>query len=187
MIVIDNTIISDEFRTALFCCELQKCSGSCCVEGDAGAPLEEEEISQLEDHFNEIKPFMSDKGIEAVKQSGVFDYDASGDYVTPLIQDRDCAFVYYEGDIVRCAIQKAYDEGRITFQKPVSCHLYPVRLYKNAGFVNVKYHQWSICDPARENGKRQGLYLYQFLRDAFIRKFGADWYFKLVQQIEGDK
>jgi hypothetical protein len=187
MIVIDNTIVSDEFRDARFCCNLGKCLGACCVEGDAGAPLEEEEISMLEDHLDDIKPFMTQAGIEEVERTGVFDYDATGNFVTPLVRDRDCAFVYYEGDIIRCAIQKAFDEDKIRFRKPVSCHLYPVRLSNKNGFITIKYHQWGICDPARKNGKTQGIFLYQFLEEALIRRFGISWYNQLVKQIKVKK
>lgn len=187
MIVIDNTIVSDEFRDARFCCNLEKCLGACCVEGDAGAPLEEEEISKLEDHLDDIKPFMTQAGIEEVEKTGVFDYDATGNFVTPLVRDRDCAFVYYEGDIIRCAIQKAFDEGNIHFQKPVSCHLYPIRLEEKNGFVHLKYHKWDICNPARVFGLAKGILLYKFLKDALIRKFGENWYRKLEMKMEEKK
>jgi len=183
MIMIDNTIVTDEFRDAFFCCNLEKCLGACCVEGDAGAPLEEEEISLLEDYFIKIKPYMTPEGVEVVEKNGVFDYDASGNYVTPLVRDRDCAFVYYEDNIIRCAIQKAFDEGEIHFQKPVSCHLYPVRLEEKNGFTHLKYHKWDICEPARAFGQVKGILLYKFLKEALIRKFGENWYKQLVKQL----
>ncbi|MEZ5146410.1 MAG: DUF3109 family protein [Bacteroidales bacterium] len=184
MISIDNTLISDEFRDARFCCDVQKCLGSCCVEGDAGAPLEEEEVSILEDYIEKIKPYMEAEGVEVVKINGVFDYDTDGSFVTPLVRDRDCAFVYYENNIARCAIEKAHNEGKIDFKKPLSCHLYPVRVSKHKGFDAVNYHQWYICQPARTYGKNHGIYLYKFLKEPLIRKFGEDWYNKLVDVIE---
>lgn len=184
MISIDNTLISDEFRDARFCCDVTKCLGACCVEGDAGAPLEEEEISIIEDHIDDIKPFMTQGGIDVIEVNGVFDYDTDGSYVTPLVRDRDCAFVYYENKIARCAIEKAHEEGKLDFKKPVSCHLYPVRVSKHKGFDAVNYHQWYICQPAKTYGKNQGIYLYQFLKEPLIRKFGEDWYNKLVAEIE---
>ncbi len=184
MMIIDDILISDEFRDARFCCNVQQCLGVCCVEGDAGAPLEEEEISLIEDHLDDIEPYMRPEGIEVITRRGVFDYDMHGEYVTPLINDKDCAFVYYEGKIARCAIEKAHDDGKVPFQKPVSCHLYPVRVSKSKDFVAVNYHKWHICEPARIYGKTQGIYLYKFLREAFERKFGKEWYDKLVKEIE---
>ena len=187
MIIIDDILVSDEFRDAKFCCNVKECLGVCCVEGDAGAPLEEEEISLIEDHIEDIMPFMREEGIEVVTLRGVFDYDMYGEYVTPLIRDKDCAFVYYEDTIARCAIEKAHEEGRIPFQKPVSCHLYPVRVSKSKGFQAVNYHKWYICEPARVYGKSHGVFLYRFLKDALVRKFGQDWYDKFVREIESGR
>jgi hypothetical protein len=185
MIVIDKIIVSDEIRDIRFCCHLEKCLGACCIEGDAGAPLEESEIALLEDDIDQVKPFMMKSGIEVVDKSGVFDYDMSGEYVTPLIHNRDCAFVYYENNIARCAIEKAYEEGKISFQKPISCHLYPIRIKKHKDFEAVNYHKWHICEPARTLGKETNLPLYKFLKDPLIRKYGKNWYLKLVKEIEG--
>lgn len=186
MLIIDDIIVSDEIRDARFCCNLQKCLGSCCVEGDAGAPLEEEEISLLEDNLDEIKPYMRQEGIEVIDHLGVFDYDASGDFVTPLIKDKDCAFVIYENNIAKCAIEKAWEEGKIDFQKPISCHLYPIRITKNNNFEALNYHQWYICEPARTYGKKIGLPVYKFLKEPLIRKYGKEWYGKLMKHF-GDK
>jgi hypothetical protein len=119
-----------------------------------------------------------------VDQSGVFDYDADGEYVTPLLNDRDCIFVYYENNIAKCAIEKAFEDGKIDFQKPISCHLYPVRITQQRNFEAVNYHEWQICDPALKNGTNIGLKLYQFLKEPLIRKYGEDWYNKLVEEIE---
>lgn len=183
MIIIDNTIISEEIRDIHFCCNIEKCKGACCVEGDAGAPLEEEEISELEDYIDRIKPFMQKEGVSVVEKSGVFDYDMHGEYVTPLIADKDCAFVYYEKDIARCAIEKAYEEKKIGLRKPLSCHLYPIRIKKHNGFDAVNYHKWSICRPACIKGKEINLPLFRFLKEPLIRKFGEEWYKKLLQSI----
>jgi hypothetical protein len=185
MIVIDNTIVSDEVRDIRFCCDLAKCLGACCVEGDAGAPLEEEEISLLEDNIDDIKSFMCKEGIEVIEKIGVFDFDISGEYVTPLINDRDCAYIYYVEGIARCAIEKAYEKRVINFQKPISCHLYPIRITKHKDFDGVNYHNWHICQPARSFGKKIGLPLYKFLKDPLIRMYGEKWYKKLVKEIEG--
>lgn len=184
MIVIDNIIVSEEIRDIRFCCDIEKCLGACCVEGDAGAPLDEQEISLLEDDIDAVKKFMTKDGIDVVEYMGVFDFDVEGDYVTPLINDRDCAYIYYENGIARCAIEKAYEEKVIDFQKPISCHLYPIRIVKNKDFEGVNYHKWHICSTACSYGKKIELPLYKFLREPLIRKYGEEWYDKLVEEIE---
>ena len=185
MIILDNTIISDDIRDNYFCCDLKQCKGACCVEGDAGAPLEEEEISLLEDYLGLILPYMLQEGRDAVKSTGVFDYDAEGNYVTPLVHDRECAFVYLEDGIVRCAIEKAFFEKAIPFPKPVSCHLYPIRIKQLASSgEGLNYHKWSICRKAIEKGYSEKLLLYRFLDQALIRKYGRSWYNRLLKLLE---
>ncbi len=179
MIAIENTIISESIKEIYFCCDLKKCKGACCVEGDAGAPLEEDEISILEDEIKNILPFMREKGKEIIEKNGVFDYDEFGNYVTPLINDRECAYVIFENDIAFCAIEKAYNLNKISFRKPVSCHLYPIRITKYKDFDAVNYHKWFICEKALINGKREKITLYKFVKDALIRKFGKKWYEEL--------
>jgi hypothetical protein len=181
MILLNNTIISDDLKTIHFSCDIEKCKGACCVEGDAGAPLEEEEISLLEDYTDEIKHFMLGDGIEEIGRTGVFDYDAEGKYVTPLVNGKECAFVYFEEGIARCAIEKAYQEKRIPFPKPLSCHLYPVRIRELHEGEALNYHKWSICNKALENGMRIKMPLYLFLEEALIRKNGRIWYNNLAK------
>lgn len=183
MIPIAEILVSDDLAKILFCCDLARCHGTCCVAGDAGAPLDEEEINQIQEGLEGIIPFMAVKGIEVVQESGVFDYDASGNYVTPLIDGRECAFVYFTGKLARCAIEKAYESGKIHFRKPVSCHLYPVRIDSYNGFNAVNYHEWSICNKALAKGSILDLPLYRFLKDSLIRKYGEDWYNELVETI----
>ena len=183
MIVIDNTIVSDDIARVRFACDLKKCKGACCIEGDAGAPLEVEEISLLEDYIDDIKPFMVAEGIREIEQNGIFDWDTTGAMVTPLINDKECVFVYYNDGIARCAIEKAYEGGQINFQKPISCHLYPVRITENKNFEGINYHRWYICSKALTNGKRKYIFLYRFLKDSLIRKYGEKWHKSLVKQI----
>ncbi len=183
MIIIDDTIVSDDLINTKFCCDLTKCLGACCVEGDAGAPLEEEEISILEDAIDFVKPYMVEKGREVVEANGVFDYDAEGSLVTPLVNDRECAFVYFENNIAFCAIEKAWTEKKIKFQKPISCHLYPVRLNELSEMTAVNFHNWSVCKPALEKGNEIGLPVYKFLKDPLTRKFGKEWYQKLEDRV----
>jgi hypothetical protein len=181
MIILENILISDDLKSVHFCCDLEKCRGACCVEGDAGAPLSEEEISLLEDHIDEIKPFMIEKGIQEVERTGVFDYDADAKFVTSLVNGRECAFVYFDEKIARCAIEKAFQEKVIPFPKPVSCHLYPVRIKNLHEGEALNYHKWHICKKALENGVKLKMPLYLFLGDALIRKYGRNWYNRLVK------
>lgn len=184
MLKIDNVLVSDELKDNYFACFLKACHGDCCVEGDAGAPIEEEEISVLEDYIDEVKPFMTDHGKEVIEKNGVFDYDADGEYVTPLVNNRECAFVFKENSVNFCAIEKAFLERKIKFQKPVSCHLYPVRLSKVGEFTAVNYHKWSICAPAIIQGRKEGIPLYVYLKSSLIRKFGNEWYDQLVKELK---
>ncbi len=183
MLQIDKVLVSDDLKNVMFSCDLKACHGDCCVEGDAGAPLEEEEISILEDYIEFIKPYMTKEGIDVIEKSGVFDYDADGEYVTPLVNNRECAFVYFEDSISFCAIEKAWLKGEVKFQKPISCHLYPVRLSKVGEFTAVNYHKWSVCAPALIKGKKEGVPLYRYLKDPLVRKFGEAWYEKLAGEM----
>ena len=183
MKIVGQTLVSENLKDTYFACNLSACHGNCCVEGDAGAPLEEAEISVLEDCIDEIKPFMDADGLKVIEKYGVFDYDADGDYVTPLVNDRQCAFVYKENGINFCAIEKAYLQGKTKFQKPVSCHLYPVRISQYNDFDAVNYHEWHICKPALLNGKKNNIPLYVFLKDSLMRKYGEAWYNDLVEAI----
>ena len=184
MIIIDNILVSDELKEIRFACDLQACKGDCCVDGDAGAPLEEEEISIIEDDLVEIIPYMTKEGIDVVKKNGVFEYDVDGEYVTPLVNDDECAFVYTEGGISYCAIEKAFREGKINFKKPISCHLYPVRLTYVGQTLAVNYHEWYMCSSALHCGSKKEVPLYKYLKEPLIRKFGETWYNKLVVEFE---
>jgi hypothetical protein len=180
MIVIDQTIISDDILDAAFCCNTQVCLGACCVDGDVGAPLEESEISALEDYIERIKPYLQPEAIRIIERYGVFDYDAEGEFVTPLIGNKDCVFVYYENGIAKCAIEKSWDNGITDFRKPISCHLYPIRIKTHKDVDAVNYHKWHICDSACKFGKDQTIPLVRFLKEPLIRKYGETWYEKLV-------
>ena len=184
MIPVDHTLISDDLYLVRFACPIEKCKGACCVEGDAGAPLTEEEIAQLEDHIEDIKPFMTDRGIREIEETGIFDYDAMADFVTPLVKGLECAFTNFKDEIAYCAIEKAYEEGVIYFQKPVSCHLYPIRIQDYSQFAAVNYHHWEICDDACSLGKELQVPVYKFVKQALVRKFGEAWYKELEEIAE---
>ncbi len=184
MYIVNETLVSDELKNVYFSCDLSQCHGNCCVEGDAGAPLEEEEISVLEDIIDEIKPYMSEQGVKVIEKTGIFDYDADGTYVTPLINDRECAFAVFENGIAFCAIEKAWKEKKISFQKPISCHLYPVRLAQVGQYIAVNYDRWDICQAALLKGKREKVPLYEYLKTPLIRRFGNAWYNQLKKEME---
>ena len=187
MFAVDNCLISDDVRDICFCCNLKCCKGECCVEGDLGAPLEEEEISLLEDEIENIFPYMTPEGVEIVKRDGVFVPEANDSFETPLIDGKDCAYLYYEsykGDssadkVAKCSIETAYKEGKISFNKPISCHLYPIRLVNYGDSVAVNYNRWEICDGALKLGREKNIKIYQFLKEPLIRRFGVEWYDKL--------
>ena len=183
MISIGNTIISEDVIKVKFLCDLHACKGDCCIHGDEGAPLEEDEISIIEDNIDSIVPFMRQEGIDVIDKNGVFDYGMDGDYVTPLINNEECAFVYYENGISFCAIEKAYREGEINYIKPISCHLYPIRINEYNDFEAVNYHKWEICKPAIINGEEKGVPVYKMLKEPLIRKYGSEWYEQLEEEL----
>ena len=185
MIIIEDTLISDELYTEYFICDLPACHGGCCVHGDAGAPLEKAETKILNEISDRVKPYMRSIGIETIEKSGNFVKDTDGEYTTPLVKDQECAYVFFdENKIAKCAIEKAWEEKKIKFQKPISCHLYPVRITKYSNYEAVNYHRWPICEPARKFGKKQNVRIYEFVKDSLIRKYGEDWYRQLDEYVK---
>lgn len=186
MIRVGNVLVSDDIAEKEFVCNLNKCKGACCVEGELGAPLEEEELHILRSVYEQVRPFLTERGIKSIEQQGLFVLDEDGDYSTPTVGGRECAYaVYTEQGILQCGIEKAYQAGKITWQKPISCHLYPIRVTRKKDFEALNYHKWSICSPACALGRELKVPLYKFLKDALIRKYGHAWYDELVAQIEG--
>lgn len=179
MVQIGDKIISRDLFENHFICHLDKCEGNCCIFGDSGAPLEKEEAGLIESHLHKIKPKMRVEGLRAVNEKGAWVIDNDGDQVTPLVGREECAYVVFEDSIARCSIEMAYEEGAISFQKPVSCHLYPIRVNKLKDAIALNYHQWSICEPARILGKEKGLPVFRFLKDPIIRVFGEGFYDEL--------
>jgi hypothetical protein len=185
MIVIDNTCISDDIADKMFVCDLQKCKGACCVEGDLGAPLEEDELPILEQIYEEVKPYLSAKGRKAIEEQGFYIKDFEGDYSTPTINDRECAYAIYDRKgILKCGIEQAYLDGKITYKKPISCHLYPIRITKYEEYHAINYDRWQICHAACKHGQKLGVPLYKFLKEPLIRQYGESWYQELVKLIE---
>ena len=152
----------------------------CCVYGDSGAPLDDDEIAMLQEAYPKVKPYMTPAGVAVVEQQGVYVTDFDDDRVTPLIgNSEDCAYTNSEKGVIYCAIEKAFANGEISFRKPVSCHLYPIRITKYDDFEAVNYHHWNICSEALKLGEKRGTPLYVFLKEALIRKYGSDWYEQL--------
>ncbi|QIX63114.1 DUF3109 family protein [Hymenobacter sp. BT18] len=185
MIIIQNTVISDDVRDNFFVCNLEACKGACCVEGDLGAPLETAELAILEQEYENIKPFLTEAGRAAIEEQGLYIKDWEDDYSTTTINDRECAYALYdERGILKCGIEEAYLAGATSFKKPISCHLYPIRITKYEDFEALNYDRWNICNPACSFGANLGVRIYQFLKEPLIRKYGEAWYWELVTEIE---
>ena len=182
MIIIENALVSDDVVEKQFVCNLTACKGICCIAGDSGAPLDYEETDVLEKIYDKVKPYMTPQGIKAVEQFGKYMVDSDGEFVTPLVEgNKECAYTIFENGTALCGIEKAYRAGDIDFYKPMSCHLYPIRIKKMADYDAVNYDRWDICAPACTNGKRLGVRVFEFLKTPLIRKYGEDWY----KQLEG--
>jgi Protein of unknown function (DUF3109) len=188
MIKVGEVLVSDEIRDEEFVCHLEKCKGACCVEGDLGAPLEDDELAVLQQNLESVFPYLTEEGKKAIAAQGPYVLDEDGDYSTPTIGGKECAYAHYDAQgILKCGIEQAYLDGKTTFRKPISCHLYPIRITKRKGFEAVNYHRWSICSAACSFGKSLQVPLYRFLREPLIRKYGEAWYQELVEKIEGQK
>ena len=185
MFKVGEVLVSDDIREKEFVCNLEKCKGACCVEGDYGAPLEENELDILKRIYPKIKSYLTKEGISAIEEQGTHVVDPDGDYSTPVIDGRECAYAHYdEKGILKCGIEEAHKDGKIEFKKPISCHLYPIRITKKKDFEAVNYHKWHICSPACILGKQLQVPLYRFLKDPLIRKYGQQWYEELVRVVE---
>lgn len=180
MIQIDDTLISKEIISEEFVCNISRCKGQCCVSGSAGAPLEKDEIKILEKLYSKISPFLSTKGRIAIQEQGNYVIGADGDLETPLIENKECAYtVFDKNGNAQCGIEKAYNRGAIDWKKPISCHLYPIRVKNYPTFTAVNYHEWSVCDSACSLGAELKVPVYKFVKKALIRKFGKKWFKKL--------
>lgn len=180
MIIIQDVLVADELFQKQFLCNLSACKGACCWEGDWGAPLEAEERKILEKIYPKVAPYLSEEGKTAIAEKGfsVY-YPQAEEYGTPLIKNRACAFMTYtEGGIAKCGIEQAYEAGEIDFKKPISCHLYPIRVSKNeeTGFEALNYDEWDICKAACDKGKKEQLPLYKFVQEAIERKYGVSFF-----------
>jgi hypothetical protein len=188
MIAIQNTIVSDDLLDKKFVCDLNACKGECCVAGESGAPLEQDELPILLEILDKVKPYMNKKGTKAIEKNGPYVLDSDGDYTTTLVgNEGECAFVVFdENKIAKCAIEQAYNDGVINWKKPISCHLYPIRITSYKTYDALNYHKWSVCKPACECGAKLDVPVYQFLKGPLIRKYGEDW-FNELQQVDSER
>ena len=183
MIIIQNTLVSEELLDEQFVCDLQACKGACCVEGDSGAPLELDETDRLEETWDAVKPYMRQEGIDAINEKGMWQVDRDNDLVTTLVgKHGECAYVVFDASgIAKCSLEQAFLDGKTNWKKPLSCHLYPVRLSQLADFIGVNYHRWHLCAPACTCGTKLKVPVFRFLREPLTRKFGASWFTELEE------
>lgn len=177
MIEIGRTILSREIFEQRFVCDLLKCKGACCVEGDSGAPLTPEEAETIKNEYNHFKDYLPKEHHKEILKQGHSVIDEDNDLVTPLINKKQCAYSFYDDrGILKCGIEKAFNEGKTSFRKPLSCHLFPIRITEYKRFDALNYEELDICKPGRECGKSLSIPLYSFLKEPLIRKYGEDWY-----------
>jgi hypothetical protein len=178
IIEIGDILVSSEVVTEFFCCDYPVCKGACCIIGDSGAPLQEEEASELEREYDNYKDYMSAEGRGRIAQTGFFEIDTDGDMVTPLLRgSEECAYTRFEGDNCLCAVERAHSAGQCRFVKPISCRLYPIRVstFRN-GTRALNLHRWDICRCAFEKGRRDGIRVYEFLKKPLTDAFGEGFY-----------
>ena len=177
MIRIGNALLSEDVFEAHFACDLAACKGACCVEGDSGAPLTQAEVVQLKEAWPHVAPLLPEAGRKAVEKQGLAIHDADGDLVTPLVGDKECAFTVFDADgTAKCGLERAYFEGKTQWRKPMSCHLYPIRVKELLDFTALNYHQWPICEAARLCGQADKITVLDFCKEALVRRFGEAWY-----------
>lgn len=187
MIEVGNVILSDDIKDEFFVCNLESCKGACCVEGDLGAPLEDNELAQIEAIQDQVLPYLMPEGVKAIKEQGAYVLDEDNEYSTPTINGKECAYALYDNKgILKCGIEQAYLDKKISFIKPISCHLYPIRITKYKLIDAANYDRWDICNAACTLGKGLGVPVYKFLKEPLIRKYGKEWYDKLTNIINED-
>ena len=180
MLEIGNVLVHKDIITHDFVCNIKRCKGACCVEGESGAPLTQEEADMLPEIYQKIKPYLTDKGIKTIEKQGTHVLDWEGEWTTSCgDKNKECAFAIFENGIAKCGIEKAYEDKVIDWQKPTSCYLYPIRVTKYPDFDALYYDRWSICDDACTLGKQLKVPIYKFLKDPLIKSYGEAWYKEL--------
>jgi hypothetical protein len=177
LIQVEDKLVSRDVTESFFACDIARCKGACCVEGELGAPLEAEELNILEEIYPDVKPFLLEAGIGAIEAQGTWVQDFTEGFSTPLVEGRECAYATFTPEgIALCGIEQAYNAGATSFRKPVSCHLYPIRVHQSQLFETLYYDRWSICSPACRHGEHTGTRVYEFVKEALIRKYGEAFY-----------
>lgn len=176
MIKVGDCLVSEDLIDKNFSCNVAACKGACCIEGDSGAPLEKEEINLIKERLEKIKPFMDQTGLQTLAEHSFYEFDDFHELVTTCKPNKECVFVTRENGILQCAIEKANEANKFDFPKPISCHLYPVRVAKYGEYYALNYHRWSICADACVKGDKEQIKVYQFAKTALERKFGEAWY-----------
>lgn len=184
MLEIGDTIVSLDILEKQFLCDILKCKGACCVEGDSGAPVTSKEVKAIEEAYPEVQAYISETHQEAIQTQGFAVIDFEGDLVTPLVENRQCVYTYEEKGILKCGIERAYLDGKTKFRKPISCYLFPIRITEYKRFDAVNYQKIDICKPGCDCGKSEKLSLYVFLKEPLIRKYGEEWYEQLKYAAE---
>jgi hypothetical protein len=179
MIIHEPALISEDLFEKNFICNLAKCKGACCLEGDQGAPITEAEITAIQENIEQIKPYLTSQSREAIEAKGFWETDPEGDLVTTCLPTGECNFSVYQNGILSCGMEQAWKDEKSSFQKPLSCHLYPIRVKHVGEYDALNYHQWDVCKPACQLGNEHKLPVYKFLKDALVRKFGEPWYKEL--------
>ena len=185
MVIVDDVLVSDDVIEKAFVCDLKKCKGACCEEGDYGAPLELEEVEFYQNNIEKIRPYMSEAGLAVLEKDGFWEEDIEGEPVTTTVQGKDCVFVKRDDDgTLKCSIEHAYKAGEISYNKPISCHLYPIRITKTKMGEALNYDRWDICSAACTLGESLKVPVFQFLKEPLIRKYGKEWYEALEQGVQ---
>jgi hypothetical protein len=189
MMQVGNCIVGTELLEEDFLCNLDSCKGHCCVEGESGAPLDEGEEKEIEEYYPKFKKHLREESIKEIEKTGFSVIDKrDGELVTPLLKGKECVYTIFEHGIAKCGIEKEFLRGKIPFRKPISCHLYPIRIKKMGDDMEaLNYHFWDVCDPARKYGCKKKVKAYVFLEDALVRRYGREWYDELLETVEAYK
>ena len=184
MIEIDDKIVSADLLRECFACDISRCKGICCVEGDAGAPVTIDEVAGIEDALDTVWGSLSAAAQSVIDKQGVAYTDEEGDLVTSIVNGKDCVFTCYDKGCCLCTLEKAYRAGQTKFCKPISCALYPIRVKQlSNGMAALNYHRWDVCKEAVKKGRELNLPVYKFLKEPLIRRFGAEWYSELEEAV----
>ena len=176
MFVVDNILISDDLLEASFECNPGACLGACCVQGDSGAPLEPAEKKQVEAVLSVVREKLRPEALDVIRSRGVWEKTSTGEFATTCVGTSECVFVRYDGPVARCSIQEAYNAGKTTFEKPISCHLYPIRVTDLGDFDALNYEKIEICKPGVTSGVKHNTFLSDYSEKPLVRKYGSDWY-----------